>query len=61
MSGDWADEKAAETMKLMMNPGVTLDQAADFLAATFRLVEATGAGRGIDRIAAAIRTKEPAA
>lgn len=57
MSGDWADDEAAEVLKLILSPAVTLDQAASFLASTLRLVEAQGARRGIDELGERLEKK----
>lgn len=57
MTGDWADDKAAEVLALILNPGVTLDKATEFMAATFRLVEVQGARRGIAELGERLEKK----
>lgn len=54
---DWADKRAEDVMTLILSPDVTLDDVAVVLAASFRLVEAIGAERGIRDVGQALNLK----
>lgn len=45
MADDWADEKAAEMMALILNPDVTLEIFERILSEELRLAEATATER----------------
>lgn len=45
--GDWADEEAVAMLKMILSPKVTIDEATELLAASFRMFEARGAHRGV--------------
>lgn len=55
MTGDWADDKAAEVLALILNPGVTLDDVVEVIAENLRLAEAQGELRGVREVAAALK------
>lgn len=57
MTGDWADDKAAEVLHLILQSEVSLDDAADVIAGNLRLAEAQGAERGVRNVAVALNVK----
>lgn len=57
MTGDWADDKSAEMMHLILQSEVSLDEAAELIAANLRLAEAQGAERGVRSVARALNLK----
>jgi hypothetical protein len=54
---DWADSDADEILRLIFLPATTRADAVELLAAKFRAVEAVGASRGTEKLAAALRQK----